>query len=133
MAEPISRGFRDISLSFTRHPVTNDITVIRNEDAIKKSVVNLVRTQVNERFFNSFLGTTLGTTLFELINEESFEFLEDEIEVLLRNFEPRIAVTRVFSQAQVDSNSVFIQIEYDIVGLPLPTQSIEFLLQPTRV
>jgi hypothetical protein len=113
--------------------VTNDITVIRNEDAIKKSVVNLVRTQVNERFFNSFLGTTLGTTLFELINEESFEFLEDEIEVLLRNFEPRIAVTRVFSQAQVDSNSVFIQIEYDIVGLPLPTQSIEFLLQPTRV
>jgi len=133
MAEPISRGFRDISLSFTRHPVTNDITVIRNEDAIKKSVVNLVRTQVNERFFNSFLGTTLGTTLFELINEESFEFLEDEIEVLLRNFEPRIAVTRVFSQGQVDSNSVFIQIEYDIVGLPLPTQSIEFLLQPTRV
>jgi|TARA_B100000085_G_scaffold38334_1_gene31444 phage baseplate assembly protein W len=133
MAEPISRGFRDISLSFTRHPVTNDITVIRNEDAIKKSVVNLVRTQVNERFFNSFLGTTLGTTLFELINEESFEFLEDEIEVLLRNFEPRIAVTRVFAQGQVDSNSVFIQIEYDIVGLPLPTQSIEFLLQPTRV
>ena len=133
MAEPISRGFRDISLSFARHPVTNDITVIRNEDAIKKSVVNLVRTQVNERFFNSFLGTTLGTTLFELINEESFEFLEDEIEVLLRNFEPRIAVTRVFSQGQVDSNSVFIQIEYDIVGLPLPTQSIEFLLQPTRV
>lgn len=133
MAEPISRGFRDISLSFTRHPVTNDITVIRNEDAIKKSVVNLVRTQVNERFFNSFLGTTLGSTLFELVNEESFEFLEDEIEVLLRNFEPRIAVTRVFSQGQVDSNSVFIQIEYDIVGLPLPTQSIEFLLQPTRV
>ena len=133
MTAQLSRGFRDISLSFTRHPVTNDITVIRNEDAIKKSVVNLVRTQVNERFFNSFLGTTLGTTLFELINEESFEFLEDEIEVLLRNFEPRIAVTRVFSQGQVDSNSVFIQIEYDIVGLPLPTQSIEFLLQPTRV
>tara|TARA_A100001201_G_scaffold95657_1_gene82819 strand:+ start:559 stop:960 length:402 start_codon:yes stop_codon:yes gene_type:complete len=133
MAEPISRGFRDISLSFTRHPVTNDITIIKNEDAIKKSVINLVRTQVNERFFNSFLGTTLGSTLFELINEESFDFLEDEIEVLLRNFEPRIAVTRVFAQSQVDSNSIFVQIEYDIVGLPLPTQEIEFLLQPTRV
>lgn len=133
MAEPISRGFRDISLSFTRHPVTNDITVIRNEDAIKKSVINLVRTKINERFFNSLLGTTLGTTLFELINEESFEFLEDEIEVLLRNFEPRVKVTRVFAQGQVDSNGVFVQIEYDIVGLPLPTQRIEFLLQPTRV
>ena len=133
MAVPISRGFRDISLSFTRHPVTNDITIIKNEDAIKKSVINLVRTQVNERFFNSLLGTTLGSTLFELINEESFDFLEDEIEVLLRNFEPRIAVTRVFAQSQVDSNSIFVQIEYDIVGLPLPTQEIEFLLQPTRV
>lgn len=133
MAEPISRGFRDISLSFIRHPVTNDIISIKNEDAIKKSVINLVRTQVNERFFNSLLGTTLGSTLFELIDQESFEFLEDEIEVLLRNFEPRIAVTRVFAQGQVDSNSVFVQIEYDIVGLPLPTQNVEFLLQPTRV
>ena len=133
MAEPISRGFRDISLSFIRHPVTNDIIAIKNEDAIKKSVINLVRTQVNERFFNSLLGTTLGSTLFELIDQESFEFLEDEIEVLLRNFEPRITVTRVFAQGQVDSNSVFVQIEYDIVGLPLPTQNVEFLLQPTRV
>ena len=133
MAEPISRGFRDISLSFIRHPVTNDIIAIKNEDAIKKSVINLVRTQVDERFFNSLLGTTLGTTLFELIDEESFDFLEDEIEVLLRNFEPRITVTRVFAQGQVDSNSVFVQIEYDIVGLPLPTQNVEFLLQPTRV
>ena len=133
MAEPISRGFRDISLSFIRHPVTNDIIAIKNEDAIKKSVINLVRTQVDERFFNSLLGTTLGSTLFELIDQESFEFLEDEIEVLLRNFEPRITVTRVFAQGQVDSNSVFVQIEYDIVGLPLPTQNVEFLLQPTRV
>ena len=133
MAEPISRGFRDISLSFIRHPVTNDIIAIKNEDAIKKSVINLVRTQINERFFNSLLGTTLGSTLFELIDQESFEFLEDEIEVLLRNFEPRITVTRVFAQGQVDSNSVFVQIEYDIVGLPLPTQNVEFLLQPTRV
>ena len=133
MAEPSSRGFRDISLSFTRHPVTNDITVIRNEDAIKKSVINLVRTKVNERFFNSLLGTTLGTTLFELVDQESFEFLEDEIEILLRNFEPRVEVTRVFAQGQVDNNGVFVQIEYDIVGLPLPTQNVQFLLQPTRI
>ena len=133
MAEPISRGFRDISLSFIRHPVTNDIISTKNEDAIKKSVINLVRTQVDERFFNSLLGTTLGSTLFELIDQESFEFLEDEIEVLLKNFEPRITVTRVFAQGQVHSNSVFVQIEYDIVGLPLPTQDVEFLLQPTRV
>ena len=68
-----------------------------------------------------------------MVDDDSFDFLEDEIEVLLRNFEPRVEVTRVFTQSQVDNNGVFVQIEYDIIGLPLPTQEIEFLLQPTRV
>ena len=130
---PVSRGFRDISLSFVRHPVTNDITVLKNEDAIKRSVVNLVKTQINERFFNALLGTSVGASLFELVDEESFDFLEDEIDILLRNFEPRIEVTRIFTQSQVDSNGIFVQIEYNIKGLPFPTQEIEFLLQPTRV
>ena len=85
MSKKLSRGFTDISLSFARHPVTNDITIIRNEDAIKKSVVNLVRTRINERFFNSLLGTSVGNTLFELNNNESGSYLESEIEVLLKN------------------------------------------------
>jgi phage baseplate assembly protein W len=133
MANKISRGFRDISLSFTRHPITNDITILRNEDAIKKSVINLVRTSINERFFNSLLGTSVGNTLFELNNNDSGDFLEDEIEVLLKNFEPRIEVSRVRADSQVDSNNIFVQIEYDIVGLPVPLQRVEFLLQPTRI
>lgn len=133
MANKISRGFRDISLSFTRHPITNDITILRNEDAIKKSVINLVRTSINERFFNSLLGTSVGNTLFELNNNDSGDFLEDEIEVLLKNFEPRVEVSRVRADSQVDSNNIFVQIEYDIVGLPVPLQRVEFLLQPTRI
>ena len=133
MANKISRGFRDISLSFTRHPITNDITILRNEDAIKKSVINLVRTSINERFFNSLLGTSVGNTLFELNNSDSGDFLEDEIEVLLKNFEPRVEVSRVRADSQVDSNNIFVQIEYDIVGLPVPLQRVEFLLQPTRI
>jgi hypothetical protein len=52
MALGISRAFKDISLSFARHPVTNDVLAIKNEDAIKKSVLNLVRTEIGERFFN---------------------------------------------------------------------------------
>jgi len=133
MSKKISRGFTDISLSFARHPVTNDITIIRNEDAIKKSVVNLVRTRINERFFNSLLGTSVGNTLFELNNNESGSYLESEIEVLLKNFEPRINLVNVRADDQVDTNSIFVQIDYDIIGLPIPKQSLEFLLQPTRV
>ena len=79
------------------------------------------------------LGTSVGNTLFELNNNDSGDFLEDEIEVLLKNFEPRVEVSRVRADSQVDSNNIFVQIEYDIVGLPVPLQRVEFLLQPTRI
>ena len=60
----ISRKFKDISLSFVRNPVTNDILIITDADAIKKSVVNLVWPRTNERFFNSLLGTSLDNSIF---------------------------------------------------------------------
>jgi len=133
MAVSISRAFRDISLSFTRHPVTNDITILRNEDAIKKSVINLARTRLNERFFNDLLGTSIEDSMFELNNSDISSFLEEEITTLLNNFEPRIKLTNVYVDSQPDSNDLYIRIEYDITGLPFPTQNIEFILQPTRV
>tara|TARA_B100001059_G_scaffold155503_1_gene155099 strand:+ start:339 stop:737 length:399 start_codon:yes stop_codon:yes gene_type:complete len=127
-----SRSFRDISLSFKRHPITNDVTILKNEDAIKKSIVNLVRTQIGERFFNDLLGTSVGDSLFELNTFEN-DVLREEIIALVKNFEPRVELTNVFIEGQDDTNNLFIQIEYDIVGLPLPTQAIEFILQPSRV
>ena len=127
-----SRSFRDISLSFKRHPITNDVTILKNEDAIKKSVINLIRTQLGERFFNDILGTSVGDTLFELDTFDN-DVLREEIIALLKNYEPRIELTNVFTETQTDTNDLFIQIEYDIVGLPLPTQAIEFILQPSRV
>ena len=127
-----SRSFRDISLSFKRHPITNDVTLLKNEDAIKKSVINLIRTSVGERFFNDILGTSVGDALFEL-NSFDNDVIREEIITLLKNYEPRIELTNVFVEGQTDSNDLLIQIEYDIVGLPLPTQAIEFILQPSRV
>jgi len=132
MALKRSRSFRDISLSFKRHPITNDVTFLRNEDAIKRSVINLVRTRVGERFFNDLLGTSVGDALFEL-NSFDNGVIREEIVTLLQNYEPRIELTNVFVEGQDDTNELFIQIDYDIVGLPLPTQAIEFILQPTRV
>ena len=133
MAVTISRSFKDISLSFTKHPVTNDIIILRNEDAIKKSVINLVRTRLNERFFNNLIGTSVDNTLFEIGNSDIFSFLEEEITTLLNNFEPRILLRNVEIEIPDDTNDLNIKITYDIVGLPFPTQNIEFILQPTRV
>ena len=127
-----SRSFRDISLSFKRHPITNDVTALKNEDAIKKSVINLVRTAIGERFFNDLLGTSVADALFELDTFDN-DVLREEIIALLQNYEPRIDLTNVFVQVSPNSNDLFVKIEYDIVGLPLPTQNVEFLLQPSRI
>ena len=129
----VSRAFKDISLSFKKHPVTNDVTVLRNEDAIKKSVINLTRTRINERFFNELLGTSIGDALFENMDSGLEAALEEEISTLLKNYEPRIELNSVYVVADEDSNALNVQIDYDIVGLPIPSQIIEFLLQPTRV
>lgn len=133
MALQISRSFRDISLSFTKNPVTNDIIALRNEDAIKKSVINLVRTQIGERFFNNLLGTTVKDSLFELNTTDITTILDDEIKTLLQNFEPRIKVVEVFVESSFDSNDLNIKIQYDIIGLPFPQQNIEFILVPARI
>ena len=133
MPTSISRAFKDISLSFTRHPVTNDITVLKNEDAIKKSVMNLCRTSINERFFNPLIGTRIGQSLFEINDPDIAEFLEQDIENTLNNYEPRIKVKSVNSESILDSNELNIKVEYDIGGLPLPLQNIEFLLQPSKL
>jgi len=129
----VSRAFKDISLSFKRHPVTNDVTILRNEDAIKRSVINLTRTRINERFFNELLGTSVGDLLFENINSGVDVVLEEEISTLLKNYEPRIELNSVYVEANQDSNDLNVQIDYNIIGLPIPSQNIEFLLQPTRV
>ena len=129
----VSRAFKDISLSFKKHPVTNDVTVLRNEDAIKKSVINLTRTRINERFFNELIGTSIGDSLFENMNSGIESALEEEITSLLSNYEPRIELNSVYVITNQDGNDVNVQVDYDIVGLPVPNQNIEFLLQPTRV
>ena len=133
MVVKISRAFKDISLSFNRHPVTNDVTVLRNEDAIKKSVVNLCRTRINERFFNDLLGTSIEDSLFESNLNDISSFIQREIETLIKNFEPRVLLKNVIVESLIDSYELQIRIEYEIVGLPFPTQNIEFLLQPTRI
>jgi phage baseplate assembly protein W len=129
----ISRKFKDISLSFVRNPVTNDILTINDADAIKKSVVNLVRTRVGERFFNSLLGSKIEDSMFELQTPEAAYSLELDIKTLLKNFEKRISLTSVLVTYPEESNDFNVRISYDVIGLPIPTQTVDFILQPTRV
>ena len=125
--------FKDISLSFSRHPVTDDIGVFVNEDAIKRSVTNLVRTRVGERFYQKLLGSPLEDSLFEQQDSDTAAVLEDDILLLLENYEPRIKNVDVVCSYDLDSTDMNVRISYIIAGLQFPQQNIEFILQSTRI
>ena len=128
-----SRHFKDISLSFKRHPVTNDILALRNEDAIKRSVRNLVETINEERFFNSLLGSRVRESLFEVPDNTIRATLKAQIENSILNFEPRVNLTDVIINHPNDTNDLEVIVVYDIIGQEATPQEITFILQPTRV
>ena len=128
-----SRAFKDISLSFKRHPVTNDILALRNEDAIKRSVRNLVETVNEERFFNSLIGSHVRESLFEVPDNTIRATLRTQIENSILNFEPRVNLTDVIINHPNDTNDLEVTVAYDIIGQEATPQEITFILQPTRV
>jgi len=127
-----SQAFKDISLSFSPHPVTKDLPVLKNERAIVRSVRNLVETIPTERFFNSDLGTDIRASLFENFYPTIRMVIEDQIVETIGQYEPRVNELEVEVEPYFDRNAFNITIFFDIVGLDVPTQSFSFLLEPTR-
>ena len=128
-----SRAFKDINLSFKRHPVTNDVLTIRDEDAIKRSVRNIIFTILGEKPFEPEFGSVINDSLFELNTSLNEMKVSDEIKQSLLNFEPRIDNIRVTVSIYPDSNELNCAVQYDIVGIPAPTQEVYVLLFPARV
>ena len=127
-----SRAFKDISFSFSPHPVTKDLPVLINERAIVRSVRNLVETIPTERFFNSLIGTDIRGSLFENFSRNTAIIIEDQVRETINNFEPRVDNVRVEVNASVDTNTLDVKVLFDIIGLEQPTQSFTFILEPTR-
>ena len=127
-----SRAFKDISLSFRPHPVTNDLPVLINERAIVRSVRNLVETMPSERFFNSLLGTDIRDSLFDNFSRTTVYVIEDQIRETIANFEPRVTNVGAEVIGRPDLNEMEVKVLFDIIGLEVPTQSFTFILEPTR-
>ena len=128
----ISRAFKDISLSFTPHPVTKDLTILKNENAIKKSVRNLVQTIPTERFFNSAIGSEVRDSLFEFVDFGTASVIQNQIQITLENFEPRIDDVSVEVQPKPDTYEFEVTVFFTIVGQDTPTQEFTFMLEATR-
>ena len=101
-----SRAFKDINLSFKRHPVTNDVVTIRDEDAIKRSVRNIIFTILGEKPFEPDFGSVMNESLFDLSTSLSEIRISDEITSSLNNYEPRIDNIEVLVQLLPDTNEM---------------------------
>ena len=128
-----SKAFKDINLSFKRHPVTNDLVVIKNEDAIKQSVKNIIFTILGEKPFLPLFGSKMNSSLFELDTNFNETKISDEISSVLLNNEPRISNILVSVANPQDSHELNVTIQYDITGISAPSQAVDVVLFPARV
>ena len=128
----ISRAFKDISLSFEPHPVTKDLPILKNENAIRRSVRNIVETIPTERFFNSLLGSDVRRSLFEFVDFGTASVIQDQIEIAINNFEDRVENLIVQVDPIQDENTFNVTVIFDIIGQEFPIQEYSFLLEATR-
>ena len=128
----ISRAFKDISLSFEPHPVTKDLPILKNENAIRRPVRNIVETIPTERFFNSLLGSDVRRSLFEFVDFGTASVIQDQIQIAVENFEERIENLIVQVDPIPDENTFNVTVIFDIIGQEFPTQEYSFLLEATR-
>ena len=130
--ERISKGFKDISLSFEVNPINNDLIGVKNDTAISRSIRNLVLTTPGERFFNEDLGSGVSEVLFDTVDDISSSFIRDEIEQTIIRFEPRVKLQDVNVKPDYDNNEFHVTVTYDIIGIDTLPQQLNFALQPTR-
>ena len=130
--ERVSKGFKDISMSFEANPLNNDIIGVKNDTAIARSIRNLVLTTPGERFFNPNLGSRVSESLFDNVDEISAASIKDEIEETIINYEPRVKLQSVKVNPDYDNHTFDVTLIYDIIGIDALPQQLNFALQSTR-
>lgn len=128
---PASKSFKDLSITFDKHPVTDDLLVTKNDAAIKGAIYNLILTNPGERFFNPNIGCRVSGILFEPLDFITSGLIKSEIEYTIRAFEPRVTLDNVEVEIDYDTNGFDVIISYTIIGQPENIQNLNFFLERT--
>ena len=128
----VSQSFKDLSMSFETNPLNDDLIALKNSSAIARSIRNIVFTQPGEKFFNPDFGSRISESLFENVDNVSALAIEDEIKSSIINFEPRVNLLNTNVVPNPDDNEMNVTIEYEITGIDIPPQQLDFVLLPTR-
>ena len=127
-----SQGFLDLSASFQNNPLSNDLIGLKNENAIARSVRNLILTTQGERPFQPVLGSNVNNLLFDNMDKLTASALKDEIRNTIENYEPRVEIEEIIVDPNYDNNEFNVTIQYYIIGIDVPEQELSFVLESTR-
>ena len=133
--ERVNNGFKDLSMSFQANPLTKDLIALKNENAIARSLKNIVFTLPGEKFFNPEFGSRITGSLFENINDVTASIIVDEIISSVERFEPRVQLLQpdgVSAFPNFENNTFDVIIGYTIIGTDVPPQQLEFVLESNR-
>ena len=129
---PTFQTFKDLSVTFKKHPVTDDLVTVKDKSAIAQSITNLLMTRKGERPFQPELGSGLQDMLFEPLDYGSAAMLKGEISNTLLAYEPRISVRAIRTFIDDANNGYDVELEYSIVGRDDRPVAVDFFLERTR-
>ena len=130
--ERVSQGFKDISMTFQSNPLNDDLIALKNENAIARSIRNIVFTLPGEKFFNSSFGSRITESLFDNIDDITATIIVDEIRESIETYEDRVQLIDVDADPDFENNSFDLTIKYEIIGRNVPAQELQFVLQSSR-
>ena len=131
-AQRVSKGFKDVSMSFKYNPLSGDLITLSNENAIARAVRNIVSTTPGEKLFDPDFGSSVGEILFENVDDITAVSIRDEIRSSLTNYEPRVELIDVEVEPNFDENQFDVLITYRIIGVDIPPTQLDFALLPSR-
>ena len=126
------KTFKDLSVTFKKHPMTDDLLSVKDKAAIKQSIMNLLLTQKRERLFNPDLGSSITDMLFEPLDYASAAIIQTEVANVLNEYEPRIDVLDVICRPDIRLDGFNVEGHFEITGRNDAPQQINFVLERTR-
>tara|TARA_Y200000002_G_scaffold305357_1_gene261103 strand:+ start:128 stop:547 length:420 start_codon:yes stop_codon:yes gene_type:complete len=123
-----SRTFTDLSLGMVRNANTQDVAIVKNDNAIKQAVKNLIMTTPGEKPFQPLVGSNVSQLLFEPMDDFTGDAIKQEIINTIQSFEPRVRLSDVSVRSDFSRNTFNVTVSYKIVGVPVK-ETIEFVLQ----
>ena len=132
MAKALTQSFKDLNLSFKKHPVTDDLVVTKDAAAIKQAITTLLLTDRGERPFQPQIGSGLRSFLFEPLDFATAALINASIRETLIKFEPRIKIIQMETNPNYDENGFNVELSFEVVGTEIAPISVEFFLTRTR-